>query len=135
MPGGYKKIKPEDGKQFSTENQPANRGNKPSIKKQLFEILKKDGKITIPAKQVIKVNDDGSVAIALSTQMQMAMKLMSWAMSNSGGDSLKAIQMVMEQVDGKAKQTIESTNKHTFIPKEVREQRIEELLKKRKSAK
>ena len=39
------------------------------------------------------------------TQMQIAMKLQSWAMSKKGGDSLKAIQMIMEQIDGKAKET------------------------------
>jgi len=90
-------------------NDPTKGGRKPSIRKQLSELLEKDGQITIPAKQIAKVNDDGSVTIILPTQMQMAMKLVSWAMQNKGSESLKAIQMVMEQIDGKPKQEIEQT--------------------------
>lgn len=111
MPGGYKNIKPEDGKQYTSENQPENRGRKPSIRKQLETLLDKDGKITFPQNQVVKVNDDGSVTVKLPTQMQMAMKLATWAMGNRGTDSLKAIQMIMEQIDGKPKQTIEQESK------------------------
>jgi len=37
------------------------------------------------------------------------MKLSSWAMSKKGNDSLKAIQMIMEQVDGKPNQEIKQT--------------------------
>jgi len=87
-------------------NDPTKGGRKPSIRKQLSELLEKDGQITIPAKQIAKVNDDGSVTIILPTQMQMAMKLVSWAMQNKGSESLKAIQMIMEQIDGKPKQEI-----------------------------
>jgi len=90
-------------------NDPTKGGRKPSIRKQLSELLEKDGQITIPAKQIAKVNDDGSVTIILPTQMQMAMKLVSWAMQNKGSESLKAIQMIMEQIDGKPKQEIEQT--------------------------
>jgi len=43
------------------------------------------------------------------------MKLSSWAMSKKGNDSLKAIQMIMEQVDGKPKQEIEITDTLTDI--------------------
>ena len=85
---------------------PAKGGRKPSIRKQLSELLEKDGQITIPAKQIAKLNDDGGVTIILPTQMQMAMKLVSWAMQNKGSESLKAIQMIMEQIDGKPKQEI-----------------------------
>ena len=90
-------------------NDPTKGGRKPSIRKQLSELLEKDGQITIPAKQIAKVNDDGSVTIILPTQMHMAMKLVSWAMQNKGSESLKAIQMIMEQIDGKPKQEIEQT--------------------------
>ena len=107
--GGRKDIA-EDGKatQFP-HNDPTKGGRKPSIRKQLAELMEKDGRITIPAKQVVKVNDDGSVTMVLPTQMQLAMKLTSWAMSNKGGDSIKSIQMIMEQMDGKPKQEIEQT--------------------------
>ena len=71
--------------------------------------MEKDGQITIPSKQIVNVNDDGSVTMVLPTQMQLAMKLTSWAMSSKGGDSIKSIQMIMEQMDGKPKQEIEQT--------------------------
>ena len=89
-------------------NDPTKGGRKPSIKRQLKELLEADGKIKIDAKQVISINEDGSVVIKLPTEMQLAMKLKQWALSKRGGDSLKAIQMIMEQVDGKPKQEIET---------------------------
>ena len=85
---------------------PQNIGNrKPSIKKQLKDLMEAEGNLTIPSNQVINVNDDGSVVIKMPTEMQIAMKLQSWAMSRKGNDSLKAIQMIMEQIDGKPKET------------------------------
>jgi len=100
----------QDGKatQFP-HNDPTKGGRKPSIRKQLVELMKKDGQITIPSKQIVNLNDDGSVTMVLPTQMQLAMKLTSWAMSSKGGDSIKSIQMIMEQMDGKPKQEIEQT--------------------------
>lgn len=88
-------------------NDPTKGGRKPSIRKQLVELMEKDGKITIPSKQIVTVNDDGSVTMVLPTQTQLAMKLTSWAMSSKGGDSIKSIQMIMEQMDGKPKQEID----------------------------
>lgn len=120
MSKGYKKIEPEDGKatQFP-HNDPTKGGRKPSIRKQLEELMSKEGKITIPAKQVTKIDEDGNVTIVLPTQMQMAMKLASWAMSNKGTDSIKAIQMVMETLDGKPKQTIEQEHKDKVLKVEI----------------
>lgn len=43
MPGGDKAIRPEDGKQFSSTNQPANRGRKPRIFSQLAKEWKDRG--------------------------------------------------------------------------------------------
>ena len=76
-----------------------------SIRNQVKDLLETDGNSTVPASQVIAINEDGSVVMKVPTQMQIAMKLQSWAMSKKGGDSLKAIQMIMEQIDGKAKET------------------------------
>ena len=95
-------------------NDPTKGGRKPSIRKQLAELMQQNGKITIPAKQIVTVNDDGSVTMVLPTQMQLAMKLTSWAMSSKGGDSIKSIQMIMEQMDGKPKQEVEQTTEHLF---------------------
>ena len=43
MPGGNRKIKPEDGKQFSSEYQPENRGRKPRIFTEIFKAFKDEG--------------------------------------------------------------------------------------------
>lgn len=105
---GFKNIDPSVGKetQFSSENQPENNGRPVSIRNQLKDLLQSEGNITIPANQVVKINEDGSILMKVPTQMQMAMKLSSWAMSKKGNDSLKAIQMIMEQIDGKPMQEI-----------------------------
>ena len=85
---------------------PTKGGRPVSIRAQLKDLLEAEGNVTMPANQVVKVNDDGSVVLKLPTQMQLAMKLSSWAMSKKGNDSLKAIQMIMEQIDGKPKQEL-----------------------------
>lgn len=140
MAGGKNKIH-EHPKSNSSgfDKNPDNinrKGRKPSIRKQLEDLLNSDGGLTIPASQVIKTNDDGSVVIKVPTQMQMAMKLSSWAMSKKGNDSLKAIQMIMEQIDGKPSQEITSTiqeapkeNPFKDLPKEELE-KIDDILKK-----
>lgn len=91
-------------------NDPTKGGRKPSIKNQLKDLLKADGQVTIPASQVLKINDDGSVLMKLPTEMQLAMKLNSIAMSGKNANTLKAIQMIMEQIDGKADQNIKIEN-------------------------
>jgi len=86
------------------------KGRTISIKAQIKDLLQSEGNITFPASQVAMVNEDGSVTLKLPTQMQLAMKLSSWAMSKKGNDSLKAIQMIMEQIDGKPKQELKVEN-------------------------
>ncbi len=105
MPGGKGKIRPQDGKQFSSTYQPAKNGRKPSIKNQLSDLLMKDGVLLIPNAQIIEKTAKG-VKIKLPKQEAIAFKLISWAMSNKGGDSIKAIQMIMEQFDGKPNQPL-----------------------------
>ena len=102
-------------------NDPTKGGRKPSIKNQLVDLLESEGNLTIQANQAVQIKDSGDVAIKVPTQMQMAMKLSSWAMSKKGNDSLKALQMIMEQIDGKPTQPIEQTNDNvqTIIFKEV----------------
>ena len=99
-----------------------NRNGRPvSIKAQLKDILESEGNLTIQANQVVQIKDNGDVIIKVPTQMQMAMKLSSWAMSKKGNDSLKALQMIMEQIDGKPTQPIEqqTENIQTIIFKEI----------------
>lgn len=85
-------------------------GRPPSIKRELKELLAKQGKIKVDAKQVVSIEEDGSVIIKLPTEMQLAMKLQQWALSNKGMNSLKAIQMIMEQIDGKPQQEVSLTH-------------------------
>ena len=106
----------KDGVATQFPNNDPTKGGRPiSIRNQLKDLLEAEGNVTMPANQVVKINDDGSVVLKLPTQMQLAMKLSSWAMSKKGNDSLKAIQMIMEQVDGKPKQEIEITDTLTEI--------------------
>ncbi len=84
-----------------------NREGRPvSIRKEIKELLENDGNLTIPTSQIIKTNEDGSVVVKVPTQTQIALKLQGWAMSKKGNDSLKAIQMIMEQIDGKPLQEV-----------------------------
>ena len=112
MSGGNKKIHKHpkaNSNGFSANPQNINReGRTVSIRQQLKDLLEAEGNVTMPANQVVSINDDGSVTLKLPTQMQLAMKLSSWAMSKKGNDSLKAIQMIMEQIDGKPDQKIET---------------------------
>ncbi len=130
MTGDFGDKKNVDG--LNSSKDVGQRTRPASIRKQLGDLLKSGGDMTIAAEQVVKINEDGSVVVNVPTATQIAMKLNSWALSKKGTEGLKAIQMIMEQIDGKPKQTIESTTEHSFTPKEVREQRIEELLEKRK---
>jgi len=98
------------------KNDPTKGGRKPSIRNQLKELLEKEGKIKIDPRQVVSIEDDGGVIIKLPTQMQLAMKLQQWALSKKGNDSIKAIQMIMEQIDGKPKQEIDLDNRITEVP-------------------
>lgn len=83
------------------------KGRPISIKGQLKNLLESDGAIIVPKEQIKSINEDGSVTVDLPTQDHLAMKLLSWSVSDKGNNSLKAIQMVMEQIDGKPNQKIE----------------------------
>jgi hypothetical protein len=105
---GFGKLTdPMVGKKTQFPLQDPTKGGRPvSIRNQLKDLLEAEGNVTMPANQVVKIYEDGSVVLKLPTQMQLAMKLSSWAMSKKGNDSLKAIQMIMEQIDGKPPQEI-----------------------------
>lgn len=101
-----KDINPLVGKKTQFPHNDPTKGGRPvSIRTQVKDLLESEGNITIPANQIVNINEDGSVVMKVPTQMQIAMKLQSWAMSKKGTDSLKAIQMIMEQIDGKPKET------------------------------
>lgn len=97
---------------FDKNPENINKDGRPvSIREQLKDLLEAEGNVTMPANQVVSINDDGSVTLKLPTQMQLAMKLSSWAMSKKGNDSIKAIKMIMEQIEGKPSQKTEHSIK------------------------
>ena len=112
-----KDINPLVGKATQFPNNNPTKGGRPvSIRTQVKDLLSSDGNITIPPSQVVSINDNGSVVMKVPTQMQIAMKLQSWAMSKKGTDSLRAIQMIMEQIDGKPTETKDiNFNKEDFM--------------------
>jgi len=93
-------------------------GRKPSIKKQIIELMTAEGAYMIEKKNVIKVYKNGNVKVKIPTQMQIAMKLNEWAMSKKGNDSIRAIQLIMDHIDGKGVQPIDLTStEHKGMPK------------------
>ena len=81
------------------------------MKKELKELLNSDGKVLIPKSEVLLINKDGSVIIELPTSSQIVLKLSKIAITGKGMNTLKAIQMIMEQIDGKPKQTVSLKNR------------------------
>lgn len=104
-----------EGNTFTSENQPTNKRS-PSIKKQLKELALHDGKITYSSSDVIEVHDDGSVTVAVSTEEMIANKLYQMANDGKPSDSLKAIQLIMNYIDGKPKETLELNDNTTSLP-------------------
>ncbi|GAA3638979.1 hypothetical protein [Flavivirga jejuensis] len=103
-------------------------GRKPSIKRQLIELLEADGEILIEKKDVIRVYKNGNVKLKLPTEMQLAIKLKQWAMSKRGTDSIKALQIILEQIDGKANQNMHVTTP----PTQSKMQKVTLIIKERK---
>jgi hypothetical protein len=54
MAGGYGNIKPEDGIQFSSTNQPENRGRKPKSFKMFNDLMKEKGYELLSKEQLIE---------------------------------------------------------------------------------
>ncbi|MDA8692491.1 hypothetical protein N9L92_00400 [Saprospiraceae bacterium] len=79
-------------------------GRQPSIKNQLKELAASDGFIEYPIEDV-EILDD-KVRIRIPHQNAIAQKLWTWAMSKKGNESIKAIQIIMNQIDGKPTQSI-----------------------------
>lgn len=93
---------------FDKNPENINRDGRPiSVKADLKRILEGNGQITIKASNVLKCHENGDVTIHLVKSETLAMKLMEWAMSKSGSDSIKAIKMIMEQIEGKPNQRTE----------------------------
>lgn len=108
MSGGPGKLRPEDNpKPFSTHPENINKkGRPPSIRNQLKKILEMDGSMKIKKQHVKAINEDGSVEIVMPKKDMVAMKLMQWALSGKGTDSIRAIQLVMEHLEGRPAQSL-----------------------------
>lgn len=79
-------------------------GRKPGIKSQLQKIVDSNGSFTIKAKNVIEIKENGDVVIKVPTAESIAMKLSQWAIDGKGNHSIRAINMMIEHLEGKAKQ-------------------------------
>lgn len=110
----------EHGKatQFTSENQPANRGRKVSLRNELRNLLSGDSTMKIPKDQVVRKNKDGSVEVRLPKKQMLAMKLITHALNGSGkaSDSIAAIKLMFEHIDGKPKQTITMEDPEDILP-------------------
>ena len=71
MPGGRNNIKPEDGKQFSSEYQPENRGRKPLIFTEIFQAFKEEGYEEATQEHIIRTYQQ-MLALPLSKIIEIA---------------------------------------------------------------
>ena len=90
-------------------------------------------------KNVLKINENGSIVVKATSSEQIARKLVDWAMSNKGADSIKAIQIIMNHLDGKPIQTIDQRTDgvnpivtYRILNPVDRNKRIDELTQKNK---
>ncbi|WP_417237216.1 hypothetical protein [Bizionia paragorgiae] len=96
---------------FDKRPENINQNGRPySIKTDLKNILETDGTMEVKADQIVKKHKNGNITIQLPFTETIAIRLLDWAMSKKGNDSLKAIKMIMEQIDGKPDQK----NTHSF---------------------
>ena len=96
------------GKRNGFENNPNNintKGRPHSPTHQLKKLLTGENEYLIPLDRV-EITDEG-VKLILPTSMDLAAVLMDIAMNGKGSTQLKAIEMIIDRVDGKAKQPIE----------------------------
>ncbi len=83
------------------------KGRPVSIRTDLKTILEGNGEMTIEAKNVSKIHEDGSVTVKLPQTESIVLRLLEWTNSDKGNESLKAIGMIMETIDGKPEQKTE----------------------------
>lgn len=116
MPGGNKNIKPEDGKRFSADYQPANPGRKPGLSwGKTFDKLVDDENGYIVADNVLEVDDDGKLTgnvfkkarVPMPRRETLALALVKKVMK---GD-VAAFREMADRQEGKATQRVEGTDK------------------------
>jgi len=134
MPGGKGNIKGTDNVAGFQKN-PQNinkKGRPPSIRNALRELLESDGVLRVEAKNIIETHEDGSVSVKIPTEQMMALKLNHWALSKKGPDSLKALEMIMSHLEGRAPQSLSVSMGQNNIQYNLTDEQVQEVLKELK---
>lgn len=101
---------------FEKRPEDTKKGGRPvGIKKELKELLAADGQMVVKASDVVAIRENGDVVVNLTTETRVAYKLLKMTTGN-GTTALRAIQMIMEHLDGKPRQsvTFDSTTPEPF---------------------
>ena len=91
-----------------------------------------DGSLKIKPEHVKKINEDGSVEVVMPKKDMVAMKLMQWALSNKGNDSIRAIQLVMEHLEGRPAQSLNISTDEPINQIQLTDEQLEKIMKELK---
>lgn len=122
MPGGNKNIRPEDGKQFTSDNQPANRGRKKGSrawKDVLSDMMPEEGYLSFQDIQVLDPETEkptGEIIpkgrVKMATQEMIVVAAVKQAMKGK----TDAIRMIWERMDGRPTQPLSSDPDNPLNP-------------------
>ena len=133
MPGGKGKLRPEDNPKPFKPGQSGNPKGAPiSIRNQIREILAMDGKMHIKEEHVISQNDDGSVYIIMPKKDMVAMKVMQLAMTGSGSTTIRALQLIIEHLEGKPHQSASVDLGQPINQMNLTDEQFQEIMKELK---
>ena len=134
MPGGNKNIKGSDNTGgFQVNPQNINKKGPPiSIRNQIREILAMDGRMKIKAEHVIKKHEDGSVDIIMPKKDMVAMKVMQLAMTGSGSTTIRALQLIIEHLEGKPHQNLNISTDEPINQVQLSDEQFQEIMKELK---
>ncbi len=137
MPGGKGKIRPEDRTEgFEKHPENINRKGPPiSIRNQIREILAMDGKMHIKAENIISQNKDGSVHILMPKKDMVAMKVMQLAMTGSGATTIRALQLIIEHLEGRPAQSVNVSMDQPINQIELTDEQVDKILEEMKPPK
>ena len=101
---GYKNL---EGNGFDKHPERINKkGRPPTLKASLRKLLEKDGSVVFEKKDVISINEDGSVEVKVPERDALMFRLIKIAHSRAS-NNVRAIQMIMEHLEGKPTQLLE----------------------------
>ena len=140
MPGGDKAIRPEDGKQFSKDYQPPNRGRKPRVFSQLAKEWKERGieRATpeavkeafeyVLALHLLDVKDISGKVEDETNDMPMVVRLA--AKELLGKKSLDILREMLDRAHGKSKQNVDgSVQNVTASDRELTDDQLDAMQK------